>query len=472
MAHKAVCLATSPHSFPVYCVDDIRHIEHNAIMSGRTEEELILQASRSLLCWIDTYLPDINVLYIYCGPGKNGEDGRYLAKCARQKGFEVYLDIIPDIFPDHSLLVDALFGIGLNRAIQDPYYSLISRLNALDIPILAVDCPSGLCCDTGLVTSICIKATYTVTFIGPKKGFFLGEACHYLGEVYVDTLQLEGVSSIYTLSVKETLSLLPPLQRTAHKGTMGHTLIIGGRMGMAGAGILAAESALVTGVGKVTLVTDRSNFSAINVRTPEIMTIDILDIEAIKERLSHVQSVVIGPGLGESEESKRLLCLVFKSNCRKIIDADALTLLSKLDFDVDLSHAILTPHPGEASRLLQCSSTEIESDRFDALMRLQKRYNCSMLLKGWATLLALDDGLFINPYGNPGMAKGGFGDCLSGLLGGFLAQSLPFDDAVKIAVILHSYAADSLSDTTHLRCIQPRFLPDMISKLLNSLLVV
>jgi len=452
---KTLSVKASSYPLPVYSVDDIRQIEQHAYHQELEENELMTRAGRALFDWIYTTLPHINTLIIFCGEGNNGGDGRILANVAEQHGYSVWINELPPKPVKYALIVDALVGIGLKEDIREPLKSTIHMLNAQNIPILSVDCPSGLNCQTGTPSETTIRATYTVTFIGLKQGLFLGSATDYCGEIFLNTLTLSPPPSpLNTIGFDELYSTLPIINPTSNKGTMGHVLIVGGTKGMAGAAIIASEAALETGAGKVTVMTNESHFSAIHTRHPEIMTMDITDIETLKKRLHTFSAIVIGPGLGGGKQAETLLDIVLRTSVPKVIDADALTIIAKHNSPLLLTNCILTPHPGEASRLLQSSIAQVEADRLQTLKRLTSKYRSDIILKGSPTLLCVHDTMWVNPYGNASLAKGGTGDCLSGILGGFLAQPISRDIAILFAVALHSKAADRLLSSHHPRQIK------------------
>lgn len=272
-------------------------------------------------------------------------------------------------------------------------------------------------------------------------------------------------SLLSTLELDHFKQMLSPRPRDAHKGLFGHVLIIGGDYGMAGAVRLAGEAALRVGAGLVSVATRPEHVSIIVTNRPEIMGHAVQHESQLKPLLDKATVIVLGPGLGQSSWSQQLLQTVLQAAQPKVIDADGLNLLAQLPQQSD--QWILTPHPGEAARLLNCSMNEIQNDRIHAAKRLQQKYGGTIVLKGAGSLVCSAESLSICHAGNPGMATGGMGDVLSGVLGGLLAQRFKILDAVQLGVCIHAYAGDLAAQSSGERGMLASDLMPYLHKLMN-----
>ncbi len=345
-----------------------------------------------------------------------------------------------------DLAVDGLFGTGLTRPLGDGWEIMVESVNALGIPILSLDMPSGVDSDTGAVLGVAVKATHTLAFIALKPGLLMCDGLDHCGSVHLDTLGLDvpalRQAQGWVSNSKIVAACFKKRPRNSHKGTFGSTAVIGGAKGMLGAALLAARAALKLGSGKVFLCA-LENFGVDPVQ-PEMM---VRDVNASTE----ASTLVIGPGLGKSEAAGHLVGRALLSGSALVIDADALNLIAE---DQKLQQAltgrsglaVLTPHPAEAARLAGCSIQEIQRNRIAAAAGLVRKFGCPVVLKGAGSICAFPDGKWaINASGNPGLAQAGMGDVLSGMIGAFLSQGLPLEDALLCAVYLHGAAADDLS---------------------------
>jgi NAD(P)H-hydrate epimerase len=454
----------------LYASAQIRELEHIAIAEGVAGFELMRRAGNQIYQHIATRHFGISSLAVFCGAGNNAGDGYIVATLALESVLDVCVFSVID--PEHlkgdaldayklyikangklvsfkentpihaDLIVDALFGTGLNRTIEGVYVDAINAINACPAPVVAVDIPSGLCADTGNVLAHVVKADSTVTFIGLKQGLFTGQAADYCGEIFCSQLGIEQQVFIQVpvCAYRVEAKSLPKRKRTAHKGNNGHVLVIGGDLGYSGAVRLASEASLRVGAGLVSLATREQHAGLMNISRPEIMSHGIARAEQLYELLEKASVIVIGPGLGQSEWSKSLFSTCLTVEKPMVIDADGLNLLAQLP--TSQSNWILTPHPGEAARLLQCTTAEIQADRFASATSLQKKYQGIAVLKGSGTLIASIDKIAVVNTGNPGMASGGMGDVLSGVIGGLLAQGLDLQEAAEQGVYGHGRAAD------------------------------
>jgi hydroxyethylthiazole kinase-like uncharacterized protein yjeF len=322
----------------------------------------------------------------------------------------------------------------------------VAYANRQRCPVLAIDIPSGLQSDTGRVLGCAVRATHTLTFIALKPGLLTGDGPDYCGEVRVADLGLEALPQAAAWVADRGLfrSVLRPRPRSFHKGLAGSLGILGGAHGMTGAALLAGRAALKLGAGRVHV--GLLHELAVDFGAAELMLRHVDDVLG-----QDLDAVVAGPGLGRSEHAATLVGAVLASDWPCVLDADALNLIAE---DDDLRHAcerrsadtLITPHPGEASRLLKLSVAEVQADRIAAAQALAKRYNAHVVLKGNGSVIVARDGhLFINTTGNPGMASAGMGDVLSGILGALLAQRFTGESALVLGVHLHGAAADALA---------------------------
>ncbi|GHA66416.1 NAD(P)H-hydrate dehydratase [Photobacterium aphoticum] len=415
-------------------------------------------------------------LLVCCGGGNNGGDGYVVARLAQQAGYQVTVwqgsdparlqgdaarayhawcaiggeTCLPEkAVPDGvGVIVDALLGTGLSGTVRETMAAMIAAINCASVPIIAVDLPSGLCADTGRVWGTAVQATHTVTFIGVKRGLVTGRAARHVGALHFAGLGVEKAFAQHCLSTEHLITtsrmdrLLPARDRCAHKGDHGRILLVGGDRGFGGAIRLAAEAAARSGAGLTAALTQSDNALAMLVAIPEIMAQGWQQdgAEAARQRLDWADVLVLGPGLGQSGWSQALYQTLSHTDKPLVLDADGLNLLARApDYK---NNRIITPHPGEAARLLQCSVAEVENDRFSAARALQHRYGGVVVLKGAGTLV--DDGhhCWVCTAGNPGMATGGMGDVLSGIIGALLGQGLGLSDAAQCGVWIHSTAAD------------------------------
>jgi NAD(P)H-hydrate epimerase len=344
---------------------------------------------------------------------------------------------------------------------------------------VAVDIPSGLCSDSGCVRGVAVHAAHTVTFIGRKRGLYTAAARDHCGELHFDALGVPGEvhetvpAGAELLSLGALLAALPPRARTAHKGHFGHVLVIGGGRGMAGAAAMAAESAARCGAGLVSLATWPGNVAATVARRPEVMAHGVAHGHELEPLLARASVLVIGPGLGRGPWAQQLLVRALATGKPAVLDADALNAIADGEVPAELPRAqcVVTPHPGEAARLLGTTTPGIEADRFAALQRLRALFPGAVVLKGAGTLVASGAAggrTGVCPYGNPGMASGGMGDVLSGVLGALLAQGLVPGDAARLGVCLHARAADLAAAAEGERGLLATDLVPWLRRLLNA----
>ncbi|UTV27545.1 NAD(P)H-hydrate dehydratase [Photobacterium atrarenae] len=460
----------------LYRAEQVRQGEQRAARAASLEMyQLMVRAGEAVFSLLSQRYPQCRSILICCGGGNNGGDGYVVARLALECGMQVRLWQLGDanrltgdavrardawlaaggqitspqsqVPDDVDMVVDALLGTGLSGRVREDCALLIAQLNRTDKPVFAVDVPSGLCADTGAVLGTAIRAEATVTFIGLKQGLCTGQASQYCGQLYFAGLGVEHTftnctaPSAYRVDHDVVQRCLPPRGRTAHKGDHGRVLCVGGDLGMAGAIRLASEASARSGAGLTAVITQSDNVLSIVTARPEIMVQGWQDkAHEIRQRLDWADVIVLGPGLGQSDWSKALVFHFEDTDKKMVMDADGLNLLA-LSPDYK-NNRIITPHPGEAARLLGWTVAAVEADRFTAVRQLQQKFGGVVVLKGAGTLI--DDGrqCWICTAGNPGMATGGMGDVLSGIIGALAAQGLSLLEAACTGVWLHSTAAD------------------------------
>lgn len=460
----------------LYQNDQIRTLEKIAIeQHSITEDELMQRAGEGAFTLLREACLEAEQITVFCGPGNNGGDGYVLAKLAAQAGYAVqvyYLGDLEqlkgaaknaalaceaadveiqafdaDIDLEADVIVDALLGTGLQREVTGEFAEAIELINEQDVPVLAIDIPSGLECDTGHILGNAVVADFTITMIGLKIGLLTGQGPECAGVVLCDNLEIPEMAYIdvaetaVRLELEDVVEPLGTRSRVAHKGDFGHVLIIGGNYGMPGSVQMAAQAAARVGAGLVTVATRPEHISVVAGACPEIMCHGINQPREIQALLEDKTVVVVGPGLGRDEWAQELFKLVTEAEASLIVDADALYHLHQDEISSD--DWILTPHPGEAGRLLGVSAAEVQADRLSAIEDLQAKFGGVIILKGAGSLvLGTDDLLGLCNAGNPGMATAGMGDVLSGILGGLVAQGLSLEAAAQAGVCIHAQAGD------------------------------
>ena len=468
----------------LYTAEKSQELDRVAIEEFQIQSFTLMQrAAKACYRRIKKRIKRNQTIYVFCGKGNNGGDGFLVANLGHEEGFPVRicyigsteqikgdalraynliikngisvleLEDLPEFLHKQTLIVDGILGTGIQGQVREPHRKAIEYLNAQNIDIVSIDIPSGLSGNTGKILGIAVKAIETISFIGLKQGLFTGDGPEYSGHIRFDSLSIpEGVyekvnTSVRVLKYSKASLSLPSRKKTSHKGDFGHTLLIGGDYGMVGAISMAAEAAARTGAGLISVATRPENCYVITMRTPEIMTFGIHSDKDLDAPLNKASCVVIGPGLGTTNWAIGMLNKVIDKQTPIVFDADALNLISsnRVTFQRDQlvsGNWIMTPHPGEASRLLSTEIKNIEVDRFESVRLLQMKLNGISVLKGAGTLVYDGKTTWVCECGNHGMAKGGMGDILSGILGGLLSQGMSLMTAAKAGVILHSKAAD------------------------------
>jgi len=466
----------------LYTAAQVRALDREAIMTlGISGHVLMQRAAAAAWRVLRARWPLARRLVVVCGSGNNGGDGYLLAATAREARMDARViapiaprnagDAVrarlewlamggaildPDAgFPDSDVCVDAMFGTGLTRQVEGSSRALIDALNASGRPILALDVPSGIDADTGNVQGAAVKAAATVTFVAHKRGLFTGAALNHRGEMTLDTLGLpddlykNSHPDARLLSMRRMATWLPQRRRDAHKGDFGHVLAIGGELGMGGAIRLCAEGALRTGAGLVSIATRVDNVSAINAARPELMAHGVKDTATLLPLLQRSSVIALGPGLGQGDWSRALCQAALAAGKPLVLDADGLNLVAARKGVQLPVQSVLTPHPGEAARLLGSDAASIARDRFAAARELARQYRAVVVLKGAGTVVAHPEGeVAVCPWGNPGMSSGGMGDVLTGVIVSLLAQGLNAWRAARFGVALHAKAADAAAEAS------------------------
>lgn len=418
--------------------------------------------------------PGAHRITVVCGPGNNGGDGYVLARLAHRSGRAVtvlhlaehvpatelsqractdylaaggHIELFPDALPQGDVVVDALFGIGLSRAPDAFATALIDAINAHPGPVLALDVPSGLDADLGSAPGKVVAATHTLQFIVRHAGLHTGDALEHVGALQMDDLDVvaeafDAASPSALLLTQEALSYwLFPRRRNSHKGESGRVLCIGGDHGSGGAIVLCAEAALRSGAGLVDVATRQLHVPVVLSRRPEAMARAVESSGDLLPLLSRASAVGIGPGLGQGDWSRAMLQLALQAGKPLVIDADALNLVA--GSNILFSDAVLTPHPGEAARLLATDTASVQRDRLSAAHAIAQRYHAVTVLKGAGTVIAAPGEIpRVVDAGNAGMAVGGMGDVLTGVILALRAQGLPAFDAACAGALMHSLAGD------------------------------
>ncbi|GAB2198620.1 NAD(P)H-hydrate dehydratase [Sessilibacter sp. MAH4] len=481
-------VATIAISNRLYRAEQVRELDRRAIHDGQIPGRVLMKrAGRACFEMIKRRYPQAQSITVFCGGGNNGGDGYVIAALAAQEKMTVRLiavtdpaklqgdaalayqyalqeSVVVEAFGEHQditgdVLVDALLGTGLRGVVNDQFAAAISLINATSQPVVAVDIPSGLCADTGAVLGCAVKAQATATFIGQKLGLYTGfgpahtGACEFFSLNVPEEYYSDLTPVALCLKIEDLVSQVPDRAVDSYKTQHGKTLIVGGSEGFGGAALLASEACARLGSGLTVLATAPAHVVAALVKSPEVMVRGVSDTHELKPFLKSATTVAIGPGLGQEAWGQQFLQQVLGASIPAVFDADALNLLAKKSFvklyrekRLNQSTNILTPHPGEAARLLDKTIAEVQSDRVAAACALAEKYSAWVVLKGAGTVIASpEQEVFLCPYGNPGMASGGMGDVLTGVLAALIAQGFETGLAVKLAVCLHSKAADQLA---------------------------
>ncbi|MGL4737767.1 MAG: NAD(P)H-hydrate dehydratase [Cellulosilyticaceae bacterium] len=479
---------------------------------------LMEQAAYSVFQIMETLSPGL--VTVVCGNGNNGGDGFALARqlfvwskhqvrvvmvCEEEALSEdakiyyricqsMYIPVIEynskeydeQLLKEADYLVDALFGTGLTRPIKGSIYHMIEAINESKIPVISIDIPSGVCANTGKILGIAVKASKTVTFALPKIGLYVYPGIGHVGEVICTQIGipkqiLETINtSIRAITTEMVKNCLPERPIRSNKGTYGKVLVVGGQRGMSGAITLTAQSALKIGAGLVTAAVPRAIHEIVENKLTEVMSVPLSDIgghlgiDAITElegQLAMAKVVVVGPGMGRSPEMSSILREILKIEKPCIIDADGLFALKSILHQLEKRQApvIITPHPGELSRLMDIPIGDLLEEPIEYTEAFAKKYGITVVFKTERTVISNGKETLINTTGNPGLAKGGSGDVLAGMIGGMLAQGVTPIEASMIGVYTHGMAADLLMARKSVYTLLPSDLIEELDQVFHHL---
>lgn len=471
-------LARSRLPTAIYTAEQVRTLDRIAIEEmGIAGYTLMCRAGESAVAALRRCWPAAQSIAVYCGAGNNAGDGYVVARLAGDLGLSVRViaAVPPDRLagdaarawqdyrkqggtfepfdagrvPEEDILVDGLLGSGLDRELRGDFLAAVAAMGAAGRPVLSLDIPTGLHADTGLPLGAAVHADLTVTFVGLKQGLFVGEGANFRGALEFAGLDIPPTAHarieapILRITRADVRAILPPRPRTAHKGDAGSLLLVGGGPGMSGAIRLAAEAALRSGAGLVRVATHPDSVGPVMAGRAEVMCVGIEDAAQLEPWLQAADGVVLGPGLGQSAWARTAWERVLASDLPLVLDADGLNLLA--EDGRTRGRWILTPHPGEASRLLGTSTRDIQADRPEAVVRIANAFQGMAILKGAGTVVAgPDEGpVRLCDRGNPGMATAGMGDVLAGILGGLLVQSGDLSAVARAGVWVHAACGDA-----------------------------
>lgn len=397
-----------------------------------------------------------NSVTVFCGPGNNGGDGKVIARKLLEQGLK-NVEVVEVAkktefsVPNQGLLIDAIFGIGLSRNIEEPLKTLIKKINSSGQKILSIDCPSGLDCNSGKILGVAVRASMTYAIGISKPGFYIREGVDCAGSIKVLPISFppEIIKEIATthdlFNAEDFKSSLPERKSVANKSNFGRALIIAGSEGKWGASVLACRAAFRVGAGYVVHMSFDNNSSSLLSAVPEVMTEKPENLaKMIKDFRDKGLSVAVGPGLGVSRSTADLIQILVKEKVQNVVlDADAITAATQFDLFPLPTSWILTPHSGELSRALKVSNEELEKDPVHFAGIATKELGSTILLKGSKTIIARDEKRTIINAGNSALAKAGSGDVLTGMIAGFMAQGLQAVEAGKAAAYLHGKIADN-----------------------------
>lgn len=452
-------------SLPVITVEQMRRWEATSWKAGKSEDEVIAKVG-SIVSKRALELTQLNdKILLIAGKGHNGDDVRAMINNLPDRD----VTLIEVIDPENSLekllinlsakpklVIDGLFGIGINRVLEEDWINFISEINAQQLRVLSVDIPSGIDATTGEVQGAAIRANETLTLGAPKTGLLNSASTDYVGRLRVapeiGLVNRNETSNLQLNEAEDFSNFPPPRPVSGHKGTFGHVGIVGGSLGYHGAAVLAARAASRSQPGLVTLMTPEEVFVPI---ASQLQSVMVHPLTANNIEFKSATALLIGPGMaaeGLHKDIKEKTDQIWHdSPMPMLVDASALDWLTAGEI-TSKSIRVITPHPGEAARLLECTAADIQADREKALQALSAKFgNCWVILKGRHTLVGQSKGIvFVNPTGNSLLGQGGSGDLLAGYIAGLLAQPLLQENVVKTlsyGIWQHGAAADKLNDS-------------------------
>lgn len=471
-------MCTSDIPTALYSAAQVREIDRRAIAPHNIAGAVLMQrAGERAFEVLRARFPRARRVVVVCGPGNNGGDGFVVARLAHEAGLAPIVLALGDparagadaaamraqcestgipvrpfaaaLLSDVDVVVDALLGTGLERVVQGEWRAAIVAINESSAPVLAIDIPSGLQADTGAVMGAAVRADVALSYIGLKLGLFTGAGPEHVGEILFDDLGVPsaaygGIAPLaQRLTESDVRGLIRRRARDAHKGSFGHVLVVGGAPGMSGAARLCAEAAVRSGAGLVTVATHPDHAAVVNVSRPELLVQAVRTAKDLSPLIGRATVLALGPGLSQTPWAGALYRSALASKLPLVIDADGLNLLARKP--IRRNDWVLTPHPGEAARLLKTTTAVIQQNRLDAARKIVQRYGGVCVLKGAGTLIAADDTAWLCDRGNPGMASGGMGDVLTGMIAALRAQGLSALDAARLGVWLHASAGDDVA---------------------------
>ncbi len=474
----------SSMSDALYSVAAVRGIDRTAIDErGIPGYELMTRAGAAAVGYARRRFPGAVHWVVVCGGGNNAGDGYVVARLAAEAGLSVttialtdpaslkgdaakaYADFtsaglraaawqghLPDAGAPETgqLVIDALLGSGLQRDVEGNFRAAVEAINQSDAPVLALDIATGLDGDSGQIHGVAVRADATLTFVGRKVGLYLGSGPDLSGDIAFADLDIPADCHADTepemrlIPASALRGCLPRRRRDAHKGSFGHVVIVGGCPGMPGAVRLAGEAALRTGAGLVSVATHPQHAAQIVAGRPELMVHSVDGVDGddnLSLLLERASVIAVGPGLGQSNWSRAMLAAVLDAGKPLVADADALNLIANTDFS--RPDSVITPHPGEAARLLDESTAEVQGDRVASVRALAERYGATAVLKGAGSLISAGSAApWLCVRGNPGMAAPGMGDALTGIVAALMAQGFSAELAAICGVEIHARAGD------------------------------
>lgn len=460
----------------LYYADDVKKIDKAAIahipISGY---QLMTRAAQASLIVLKEEWPNIKTLAVICGAGNNGGDGYVLARLAKEDGISVTIYAVNEVTEASSpeckqayqdwlatksnvipfngqaisadVVVDAIVGTGARFPMAEHITKAIDAINNSKCPVFSLDIPSGLNADTGAFTKA-VKANVTITFIAMKVGLVTGGAYEVVGKLIFDHLGITAsvfshiLPCAWRIDYLEVVNALKPRTLSSHKGDNGHVCLIGGgQSGYSGAVCLAAEASLRVGAGLVSAVVAPESLPLLARAPKEVMCYSFASPKEMRELIDKATVIVLGPGLSQNAWGKKFFEETINVQKPLVVDADGLNWLAR--FPHKRENWVLTPHPGEAARLLNKTVHEVQASRIEAALLLKQKYGGIIVLKGAGSIVVSDDGaIAIEATANPVLATGGTGDVLAGLIGGLIAQKLPLSSAAMLALSVHAMSGE------------------------------